>query len=361
MTEFSVLARNLTLQSDQDQAKSDKRSILMQQIDKENTNKLFNIRKNSNKHRIKFDINSLPDRVLVRILSFLRPNEILKCSLVCKHWHKIVQNPKLWRLLRLRSDFEDSIHIHNYDHFMYLLSNRFSQGLEYIELPVDFITPTMLHELSNKCNHLKYLTLDFSAAMQLQDFNDLNVFPCNLKMITIYLSEVIFLEGFMRRIYGSLASLEQLHLIGTLESSNDPDETYETINVAKLKGFVPNLRIINLYGMTFIEDFHIEALASACIHLECISLNYCSKFKGYSLKNALNRCKKMNTLLLQNTSIEDNAIKAVEWEQTVIHELDLTSTDLNENIICNILCRLNKITYLSVNNCDGFTDNVRKH
>jgi hypothetical protein len=101
--------------------------------------------------------------------------------------------------------------------------------------------------------------------MQLQDFNDLNAFPCNLKLMTICLSEVIFLEGFMRRIYSFLSSLEVLHLIGnldffylilavklliiiqnskgTLETSNDPDESYETINITKIKAYTPNLRV----------------------------------------------------------------------------------------------------------------------
>jgi len=86
------------------------------------------------------------------------------------------------------------------------------------------------------------MTMDFSLAMQLQDFNDLNNFPCNLKMMTICLSEVIFLDGFMKKIYSFLSSLEVLHLIG-VETSNEPDESYKTINIAKFKQFTPNLRV----------------------------------------------------------------------------------------------------------------------
>ena len=58
------------------------------------------------------------------------------------------------------------------------------------------------------------MTLDFSNAMQLHDFNDMNAFPCNLRSLTVCLSEVIFMEGFMRKVYQSLSSLEVLHLIG---------------------------------------------------------------------------------------------------------------------------------------------------
>ena len=213
----------------------------------------------------KKEINSLPEKIIVHIFSFLNHHELIKCALVCKYWRNLTQNPKLWRALKLRPDFKDSIYIRNIDYFTHLLSHRFCTSLEYIELPIELITANILHELANRCTNLKYLTLDFSAAMQLQDFNDLNAFPCNLKLMTICLSEVIFLEGFMRRIYSFLSSLEVLHLIGilevcylillvklliiiknskgTLETSNDPDESYETINITKIKAYTPNLRV----------------------------------------------------------------------------------------------------------------------
>ena len=128
---------------------------------------------------------------------------------------------------------------------------------------MELITADILYELANKCPNLKYLTLDFSNAMQLHDFYDLNIFPCNLKMLCICLSEVIFLEGFMRRIYTYLSSLEILQIIGkkekpprkslnqtnffnsgTIEKSNEAEEeVYETINISKIKAQTPNLRV----------------------------------------------------------------------------------------------------------------------
>jgi hypothetical protein len=117
--------------------------------------------------------------------------------------------------------------------------------------------------------------------------------------------------------------------------------------------------VVNFYGITFIDDNHIESLASGCIHLECLALNFCSRFKGHSLKALLNRCKKVKSLLLQNTGIENEAINSVEWDQQVhLHELDLTSTDLNEQTLTNLLCNSPNLTYLSVAYCDGFTDKL---
>ena len=166
-----------------------------------------------------------------------------------------------------------------------------------------------LLEFASESARFECLTLDFSSAMQLHDFSDLNEFPCNLKCLCICLSEVIFLEAFMRRIYGFISSLNTLHIIGTIEktSLSSPEEidAYETINISKIKAYASNLRVINLYGISFIDDSHIEAIASGCLHLQCLALNFCIRICGTSFKNLMNRCNKLQCLLLQNTSKND--------------------------------------------------------
>lgn len=54
-------------------------------------------------------------------------------------------------------------------------SIRFGPSLTYIELPIELITHTVLHELANKCPNLTHMLLDFSTAMQLHDFNEMQV------------------------------------------------------------------------------------------------------------------------------------------------------------------------------------------
>lgn len=88
-------------------------------------------------------------------------------------------------------------------------------SLKYIELPIELITHTVLQELAYKCTSLTHMLLDFSTAMQLHDFSDLQTFPSRLRTMCICLSEVIFMEGFMRKIYNFINGLEVLHLIGT--------------------------------------------------------------------------------------------------------------------------------------------------
>ena len=91
-------------------------------------------------------------------------------------------------------------------------------------------------------------------------------------------------------------------LSGTFELTSEGEEdVYEVINIGKIKAHTPNLKVVNMYGITFIDDSHIELLTSNCIHLECVALNFCLRVKGSSFKTLIQRCKKLKTLLLQHT------------------------------------------------------------
>lgn len=170
-------------------------------------------------------------------------------------------------------------------------------------MPIDLITHVVLHELAAKCPNLTGMLLDFSTAMQLHDFADLHSFPTKLRTLILNLSEVIFMEGFIRKISGFINGLEVLHMIGTYEKQLDDEqeEIFEVVNVHKLKQFVPNLKVISLYGISFVDDTHVESFSSNCMQLEVLSLAYCIKVKGETLKVLFQRCKRLKALLMQHT------------------------------------------------------------
>lgn len=186
---------------------------------------------------------------------------------VCKKWRMIAYDTKLWKNVSLRPEIS-GLHVGSLESLLALISIRFGPSLRYIELPIELITHTVLHELANKCPNLTHMLLDFSTAMQLHDFSELQAFPTKLRYLCICLSEVIFMEGFMRKIYNFINGLEILHLIGTYEKiEEEEEEIYEVINVHKLKSATPNLRVINLYGINFVDDSHIDAFSSNCIQV----------------------------------------------------------------------------------------------
>nr|CAD2192247.1 unnamed protein product [Meloidogyne enterolobii] len=302
-------------------------------------------------------IDKLPDRVLHLIFSYLPTKQMLNASRVCRRWKAIIESPGLWTNISFRVA-HGGIQVTNLEHFTQLIPIRFTE-LRSCELATDLITPNILHEISNRCPKLQYLTLDFSTAMQLHDFNDLQSFPSRLRSLTICLSENIFLEGFLRKVYTFISSVEILHIIGTYEKVEDEEEeVYETVNVFKLKQYLPNLTVVNLWGVPFITDDHVDALSSNCARLQCLCINYCTKVTGACLRLVLQRCKRLTTLLLAYTTLDDSIIQQLEWEKTRIEELDIRATELSAETLISLLTRLPHLRWLDASWLENFTDQV---
>ena len=51
-------------------------------------------------------------------------------------------------------------------------------------------------------------------------------------------------------------------------------------------------------------------------------------------------------------------MRAVEWQNSFIGELDITSTELNEETLRDVLLRMPGFTYLAVGYCEFFSDQV---
>ncbi|KAK7861755.1 hypothetical protein R5R35_002489 [Gryllus longicercus] len=312
------------------------------------------------KGKVKTTIEKMPDKVLLNIFSYLSHREICRMATVCKKWRVIAYDTRLWKNVSLRPEIS-GLHVGSLESLLALISIRFGPTLRYIELPIELITHTVLHELASKCPNLTHMLLDFSTAMQLHDFSEMQAFPAKLKYLCICLSEVIFMEGFMRKIYNFINGLEILHLIGTYEKvEEEEEEIYEVINVHKLKQATPNLRVINLYGINFVDDSHIEAFSSNCIQLECLAVNFCAKVNGSCLKNVFARSKRLRCLLMNQTNLVSEHVMQVEWEKTSLQELDITATDLSTECLIDMLTRIPSLRFLAAGQLNSFNDSVLK-
>jgi len=108
---------------------------------------------------------------------------------------------------------------------------------------------------------------------------------------------------------------------GTFElADEEAEEIYEVINVGKIKAHTPNLRVVNLYGISFVDDTHVELLSSNCIHLESLALNFCLRVKGSTLKVLIQRCKKLKALLMQHCGM-CMLYNCLEWYKWVLTNL----------------------------------------
>jgi len=314
--------------------------------------------------KTKSTIDSLPDKVLLRIFSYLSHREICQYAVVCKKWNMISRDTQLWGFVSLRPEIS-GLHIDRPETLTNsIMPTKFAgPNLRYLELPAELITPQVLQDLAKRCPNLTHLLLDFSQANQLNDFSELSAFPTKLRFLTLCLSDVIFLDNFMKRIYSFINGLEMLHIVGTYEKAEDEEgEVYEVVNIKTLKQATPNLRIINLYGIAFLDDTHIEAFSSNCIQLQVLCVNYCSRVEGASLKILLQRCRNLKCLMMQQTNLKNDNVMAAEWDKaTNLTELDITATDLSKECLMEVLTKIQSIRWLSAGQLDGMTDAVFKH
>uniref|UniRef100_A0A0N5AY56 F-box domain-containing protein n=1 Tax=Syphacia muris TaxID=451379 RepID=A0A0N5AY56_9BILA len=302
-------------------------------------------------------IEKLPDKVLQLIFSYLSAQEKLRVSQVCRRWKCVVNQPSLWQFVSFRPNY-GGLQVVNQDYFLHLIGTRFTE-IRIAELATDLITPNVLHEMAVKCPQLSSLTLDFSTAMQLHDFTDLQNFPSRLICLTICLSENIFLEGFLRKVYTFISSVEILHIIGTYEKVEDEEEeVYETVNVHKLKQYMPNLRVVNLWGVPFITDEHVDALSSNCAHLQCLCVNYCTKVTGTCLRLALQRCRKLRSLFLAHATLDNQVMQAVDWGNSHIEELNICGTELSSDTLIYMLTKLHYLRWLDASWLENMNDKV---
>ena len=111
---------------------------------------------------------SLSFQVLLRIFSFLSHQEILKNALVCKKWHMISQDPKLWSFVSLRPEISgehpkalenafnkmniSGLHVEREQALIKLVKERFRE-LRYLELTTELITPHVRTSKIQILNH----------------------------------------------------------------------------------------------------------------------------------------------------------------------------------------------------------------
>lgn len=107
-------------------------------------------------------IEKLPDKVLLNIFSYLSHLEICRMARICRRWRTVAYDTRLWRNVSLRPEVS-GLHVGSLESLLALISVRFGPSLRYIELPIELITHTVLHELAAKCPNLTYMLLDFST------------------------------------------------------------------------------------------------------------------------------------------------------------------------------------------------------
>lgn len=125
------------------------------------------------------DMNSLPQVVLLSIMSYLDVKDLGRASCVCKRWYNSTLDPSLWRILKLpkrqKVDDEVLVRVTNYGSTATVLdvsecANISEEGLikalqqcrYLVELSVvrcSAVTDKCLTEIGQSCQNIKFLDI----------------------------------------------------------------------------------------------------------------------------------------------------------------------------------------------------------
>ena len=78
-------------------------------------------------------MDELPDELMIKILSFMEPNDLINCSRISKQWNELSNDLQLWKNLQHTTSVADSMILNQIDFFLQQLELRLFKIRSFIE------------------------------------------------------------------------------------------------------------------------------------------------------------------------------------------------------------------------------------
>ena len=262
---------------------------------------------------------SLHEEMLLKILSFLFPEDLLRFSQVSRMCYRLSLDRSLWRHVDLRSfasRLNDPVKLE------LLICKRFSNRIQCLDLSGFTLTEGSLRTLATSCKQLCALKLksvtfmtDSNRDIQRNNLEQSAIFPGKLNYLDIRFSQgspVVF-----RAIASNLSKVERLGLcdafLYTLLEDGILEATIESMK---------NLRELDLSHCRLLKE-NALALFARCSKLKVLSVRRCPMLTGTSIQGILESCTHLKALTLDGISIEDETLQSIRWDSTFLTYLEL--------------------------------------
>lgn len=262
---------------------------------------------------------SLKEEILLKIFSFLSLEDLLRVSRVCRWWYRLSFDRFLWKridLKRFSSRMTDALKLE------LLILKRLSNKIQCLELSGFTVSERTLHTLASSCKELHILklesvtfTADTNRDPQLDNVEVSAQFPGKLEYL-----DVRFSQGnprVYRAIASSVSNVKQLGLCDAFLYTLLKDGSLET-TIKSMK----SLRMLDLSHCRLLKDSTL-ALFARCSKLEVLSVRKCSMLTGSTVRELLESCTHLKTLILDGISIEDATLQSIRWDSSFLTHLEL--------------------------------------
>ena len=286
---------------------------------------------------------SLHEEMLLKILSFLSPEDLLQFSRVSRMCYRLSLDRSLWRNVDLRSfasRLNDPVKLE------LLIFKRFSNKIQCLDLSGFTLSEGNLNTLAISCKHLRVLklksvtfTTDSNRDVQRNNLEQSVILPRKLKFLDIRFSQGH--PGVFRAIASNLSRVESLGLCDAFLYTLLEDGVFEA-TIESMK----SLRVLDLSHCRLLRE-NTLALFASCSKLEVLSVRRCPMLTGSFVQDFLESCTQLKTLTLDGISIDDETLQSIRWENTFLTCLELGWCPLITPIGLKLtLCRVSKIPSL---------------
>ena len=258
------------------------------------------------------NLDDLPNEVILKVLTYLKVEELVRCHQVSKRIKTISHDESLWKKINL-----------------YLCN---------------FIPAELLQlVLNNGCQYLSLNNSTVVGNLHLEDFSQLRYLDMTYLTATDEVKE---------RSLASCESLEKLSLMKMTLSNqmlfsifHQNGKTLQVLNLSRCRARGVSVELIehciNLVELNLGEinqNISVDHLTeNVSTKVEKLSLQFLKSIKDRHIKKLVTRCKKLRVLHLRGTSICDESITTIVKElKPTLEELDVSFTHIRLAKLLNL-------------------------
>ncbi|XP_031567936.1 F-box/LRR-repeat protein 7-like [Actinia tenebrosa] len=324
------------------------------------------------------DITSLPDSVLVYVLSFLRYPILISSSRVCKRWRRLCYDASLWRKLWFYQRHASKVSCE-------VVRRLVPRKNSYI-VSIDLEGCTLIEDegvklLSKNCPNLRKLYI--KACQQVTDKGIIEIAQNCFKLLSVKLPmENVSSKGLvavvknnphLKRIYAYSRAVTQKTLTAIASTCSDletlivyesclkdhENSSMDVLTDAMLMTLAEGcgkLKEITLrYNQILLSDLSLVCLATKCRMLEQFVVDYCDL--DYKITDvgliALAKFCNISCLHISNGQISDNSLLVIAESVPNIEDLSLEFSKVSDIGIFKLMQQCQKLESLVIHSADN--------
>ena len=295
----------------------------------------------------RFDLNLLPETILLRIFSYLDYDELLVCRNVSKDWRRVSEDRYLWRCLNLSCKRIQS------DNWIFRLPIEIRDSVKVVNLMWAYIAISAFNCMKARFRNAEVLLMQHCKFSVTAGDEGTNSEPLPLKLRVLDVRDI---HGKWFDDIGPESAM--LTMEGMAFSQSMPSDWISQLSMT----WLPKLRVLHIQNNPSLSDTFLTGITRNTPLLEAICVHGCMYVTGSFLKEAIEKLVNLSTLDLNGTRLEGKYVKEVNWSKSRIFSLNISfCCKLTEADLIYMLPKLRYLRYLQASFCGwgrAFTDKV---